>query len=283
MAARKRCFGCSATDPGIGSGFGLWCYRQVPGFAAATRYGYRFVAGHRSLASALTKALWGKRRGCCLPPYLLQCAYLVSSAARIGLLNRILVLLEPGRRIDRSRRNSAGGALAGRTAESVRDGSVPIIPDALLVQSRRFVPAFSVCSRSRTESSAYSADRATFLSDSVVGPLSFAQRGGAGLYELSMGLPASGSRFSQHLPGAIPTLSIATLSKSHLPLGAFSPPLAPVPTHVHVGGGEADQWRRFLVEPNRAPVIITRLNHCQRRSLGGQINFLPGFRRSQRS
>jgi predicted DCC family thiol-disulfide oxidoreductase YuxK len=45
---------------GIGSGFGLWCYRHLPGFAPAARSGYRFVANHRGLASALTKALWGK-------------------------------------------------------------------------------------------------------------------------------------------------------------------------------------------------------------------------------
>ena len=44
----------------IGSGFGLWCYRQIPGFGAAARIGYRFVAVHRPLASAVTKALWGE-------------------------------------------------------------------------------------------------------------------------------------------------------------------------------------------------------------------------------
>ena len=42
-----------------GSGFGLWCYDHVPGLAGAARYGYRFVAGRRALASTLTKALWG--------------------------------------------------------------------------------------------------------------------------------------------------------------------------------------------------------------------------------
>ncbi len=45
---------------GIGNGLGLWCFRRIPGFAAATQYGYRVVANHRELASVLTKMLWGK-------------------------------------------------------------------------------------------------------------------------------------------------------------------------------------------------------------------------------
>jgi lipase maturation factor 1 len=54
----------------IGSGLGLRCYRQVPGFAALARGGYRFVAGHRLLASSLTKALWGKGEDAvCRPTY----------------------------------------------------------------------------------------------------------------------------------------------------------------------------------------------------------------------
>jgi predicted DCC family thiol-disulfide oxidoreductase YuxK len=54
----------------IGSGFGLWCYRQVPGFGAASRYGYRFVADHRSLAANVTKMLWGKGEDAlCRPTY----------------------------------------------------------------------------------------------------------------------------------------------------------------------------------------------------------------------
>jgi lipase maturation factor 1 len=54
----------------IGSGFGLWCYRRVPGLAAAAQYGYRLVASHRTLASALTKALWGNREDAvCRPTY----------------------------------------------------------------------------------------------------------------------------------------------------------------------------------------------------------------------
>jgi predicted DCC family thiol-disulfide oxidoreductase YuxK len=54
----------------IGSGFGLWCYEHVPGFAAAARSGYRLVAGHRNIASALTKALWGRGEyAVCRPTY----------------------------------------------------------------------------------------------------------------------------------------------------------------------------------------------------------------------
>jgi lipase maturation factor 1 len=54
----------------FGSGFGLWCYDHVPGFAAMARMGYRFVAGHRGLASSLTTALWGKGEDAvCRPTY----------------------------------------------------------------------------------------------------------------------------------------------------------------------------------------------------------------------
>ncbi|MBV9105936.1 MAG: lipase maturation factor family protein [Verrucomicrobia bacterium] len=54
----------------IGSGFGLWCYQQVPGFASAARFGYRLVAGHREIASALTKTLWGRDEyAVCRPTY----------------------------------------------------------------------------------------------------------------------------------------------------------------------------------------------------------------------
>ena len=53
-----------------GSGFGLWCYRTLPGFATAARCGYRAVAGHRELASILTTALWGKGEDAvCRPAY----------------------------------------------------------------------------------------------------------------------------------------------------------------------------------------------------------------------
>jgi predicted DCC family thiol-disulfide oxidoreductase YuxK len=54
----------------FGSGFGLWCYRGVPGFAVATRLGYRFVAAHRPLASGVTALLWGKAEDAvCRPTY----------------------------------------------------------------------------------------------------------------------------------------------------------------------------------------------------------------------
>jgi predicted DCC family thiol-disulfide oxidoreductase YuxK len=54
----------------IGSGFGLWCYGKIPGFAPAARCAYRLVAGHRALASALTRALWGSgEKAVCRPTY----------------------------------------------------------------------------------------------------------------------------------------------------------------------------------------------------------------------
>src|SRR6202043_417345 len=98
--------------------------------------------------------------------------------------------------------------------------------------------------------------RAPMLSDPVMGPLSFAECGGSDLYELSMGLPAFGSRLSQHFSGAVPGLPIAALSKSPLSLGTFSPPLATLPTDVHVRCGKADQRRRFLVEPYGTPLSL---------------------------
>jgi lipase maturation factor 1 len=53
-----------------GSGIGLWCYGKVPGFAPAARVAYRWVAGHRPLASALTRALWGSgENAVCRPTY----------------------------------------------------------------------------------------------------------------------------------------------------------------------------------------------------------------------
>jgi lipase maturation factor 1 len=52
---RMLSYGCR-----FGSGFGLWCYGRVPGFASAARSWYRLVAGHRGTAFSITKALWGK-------------------------------------------------------------------------------------------------------------------------------------------------------------------------------------------------------------------------------
>jgi lipase maturation factor 1 len=52
------------------SGFGLWCYRTVPGFAAAARCGYKVIAEHRKPASALTTVLWGADEyAVCRPTY----------------------------------------------------------------------------------------------------------------------------------------------------------------------------------------------------------------------
>ena len=54
----------------IGSGLPLWFYRHLPGLAPAARLAYRFVAGHRTLASVLIKALWGKGEfALCRPTY----------------------------------------------------------------------------------------------------------------------------------------------------------------------------------------------------------------------
>jgi lipase maturation factor 1 len=52
------------------SGLGLWCFNQIPGFAALTKSGYRLVAGHRALSSAVTRVLWGKGEdSVCRPTY----------------------------------------------------------------------------------------------------------------------------------------------------------------------------------------------------------------------
>src|SRR5712692_10008101 len=48
-----------ALVPGRG-GF-LWLYRNLPGFAAVTEAGYRFIARHRTAGLAVTRALWGRR------------------------------------------------------------------------------------------------------------------------------------------------------------------------------------------------------------------------------
>ncbi len=45
----------SAFALGPGGGLGRWCYVKLPGFAAASELGYRFVASHRSLMSRVTR------------------------------------------------------------------------------------------------------------------------------------------------------------------------------------------------------------------------------------
>lgn len=53
-----------------GSGVGLWCYGKVPGFAPAARFAYRWVTGHRPLASTVTRLLWGSSESAvCRPTY----------------------------------------------------------------------------------------------------------------------------------------------------------------------------------------------------------------------
>jgi predicted DCC family thiol-disulfide oxidoreductase YuxK len=43
-----------------GRGLNLWSYDHVPGFAAASEFAYRFIAGHRDLAHRVTALLWGE-------------------------------------------------------------------------------------------------------------------------------------------------------------------------------------------------------------------------------
>ena len=42
-----------------GRGGWLAAYRRVPGFAALSELGYRFIAGHRNVATGVTRLLWG--------------------------------------------------------------------------------------------------------------------------------------------------------------------------------------------------------------------------------
>jgi lipase maturation factor 1 len=37
-----------------------WGYQHIPGFAAISEFGYRFIAQHRGFASAITRLFWGK-------------------------------------------------------------------------------------------------------------------------------------------------------------------------------------------------------------------------------
>ncbi len=37
-----------------------WGYQHIPGFAAISEFGYRFIARHRGFASAITRLFWGK-------------------------------------------------------------------------------------------------------------------------------------------------------------------------------------------------------------------------------
>nr|MBA3609743.1 lipase maturation factor family protein [Chthoniobacterales bacterium] len=54
--------GAAAVYGSLGAGGQLlncWSYDHVPGFAAASELGYRFIASHRELAHGVTKLLWG--------------------------------------------------------------------------------------------------------------------------------------------------------------------------------------------------------------------------------
>ncbi len=43
-----------------GRGLNRWSYEHVPGFAAASEFAYRSIAGHRDLAHTVTTLLWGR-------------------------------------------------------------------------------------------------------------------------------------------------------------------------------------------------------------------------------
>lgn len=49
----------------------LWCYENIPGFAAISEWFYQLVAGHRDFFFAITRVLWGKN--------LVPSTYVVSS------------------------------------------------------------------------------------------------------------------------------------------------------------------------------------------------------------
>ena len=72
---------------GIGNGLGLWIYRQVPGFSAVARFGYRLVAGNRSFASAVTRMLWGNAEDAvCRPTYYLARVWFLRALGSIYLI-----------------------------------------------------------------------------------------------------------------------------------------------------------------------------------------------------
>jgi predicted DCC family thiol-disulfide oxidoreductase YuxK len=53
-----------------GSGWALWCYGHLPGYAMVARFWYRLVARHREFASIVTTALWGRgEEAVCRPTY----------------------------------------------------------------------------------------------------------------------------------------------------------------------------------------------------------------------
>ncbi len=54
--------GAAAVYGSLGAGgqpLNRWSYDHIPGFAAASELGYRFIASHRELAHGVTKLLWG--------------------------------------------------------------------------------------------------------------------------------------------------------------------------------------------------------------------------------
>ncbi|HEY3663548.1 MAG TPA: lipase maturation factor family protein [Chthoniobacterales bacterium] len=54
--------GAAAVYRSLGAGgrpLNRWSYDRVPGFAAASEFAYRFIAGHRGLAHRVTRLFWG--------------------------------------------------------------------------------------------------------------------------------------------------------------------------------------------------------------------------------
>lgn len=58
-SAAEAAFRLAALVPGYA--WLLWLYRRLPGFAPASEFSYRVVAGHRSFFDSLRLFLWGKR------------------------------------------------------------------------------------------------------------------------------------------------------------------------------------------------------------------------------
>jgi lipase maturation factor 1 len=73
------------------SGFALWCYLHLPGYAVTARFWYGVVARHRGFASIITKMLWGSsEEAVCRPTFynarrwflrLLGAVYLIAFAS----------------------------------------------------------------------------------------------------------------------------------------------------------------------------------------------------------
>ena len=77
--------GAAAVLHALNSGFLLWCYSHLPGFATVSETVYRLIAQHRPFFSAMTRWLWGthtERISSCFSRWLflraLGCIYLIA-------------------------------------------------------------------------------------------------------------------------------------------------------------------------------------------------------------